>query len=75
MVEAVAGAFAPGSAMVKMHCTVTYGVAASVPQEADASEMDAELIAAMMPNSTGLVDYSQASPVALEGHCFGRCRR
>lgn len=65
--EAVADAAAPGGVIVKVHCAVKYR-AVAIPNthaEADLSEMDAELLAAMMPTSTALTDYSQTNGVAL----------
>ena len=70
--EAVANAAAPGSAMVKVHCAVRYTVR-TLPNthlEADLSQMDAELLAAMMPTSTALSDYARTNVAALGDRVF-----
>lgn len=70
--ETVANAAAPGSAMVKVHCAVRYTMA-TLPNthlEADLSQMDAELLAAMIPTSTALSDYAQTKVTALGDRVF-----
>ncbi|MEO8726273.1 MAG: hypothetical protein ABI383_09120 [Acidobacteriaceae bacterium] len=65
--EAVADAAPAGGVLVKVECIVKYG-AVAIPNshaEADLSEMDGELLAAMMPTTTGLSDYSQTNSAAL----------